>query len=142
MLQNDAVLYRNIIAQIYSFYYFFFIFFLNLIHLYVKLSGIVLHGIQSKQKRTILSRFFTEMHDKSLCIFNNSKLQIKHQIRYFKNGQYISTISTDKAKLAVMPNNRSIYMCGKWEHDKRSPPRTKRPHGTWQTPPPLYKKTP
>ena len=90
--------------------------------MYVKLSGIVLHGIQSKQKTTILSRFFIEIHDKSLCIFNNSKLQIKHQIRYFKNGQYINTIGTDKAKLALMPNNSSIYMCGKWEHDKRSPP--------------------
>ena len=109
---------------------FFLFFFSNLIHLYVKLSGIVLHGIQSKQKRTILSRFFTEIHDKSLCTFNNSKLQIKHQIRYFKNGQYINTISTNKAKLAIMPNNSSIYMCGKWEHDKRPPPRTKRPHGT------------
>jgi hypothetical protein len=54
--------------------------------------------------------FLTEIHDKSLCIFNNSKLQIKHQIRYFKNGQYINTISTDKAKLAIMPNNSSKYM--------------------------------
>jgi hypothetical protein len=51
--------------------------------------------------------FLTEIHDKSLCIFN-SKLQIKYQIRYFKNGQYINTISTDKAKLAIMPNNSSI----------------------------------
>jgi hypothetical protein len=96
--------------QIYFFLLFFFIFFLNLIHLYVKLSGIVLHGIQSKQKRTILSRFFTEMHDKSLCIFNNSKLQIKHQIRYFKNGLYINTISTDKAKLAKPGKYRSFLL--------------------------------
>ena len=67
---------------------------------------------------------------KSLCIFNNSKLQIKHQIRYFKNGQYINTISTDKAKLAIMPNNSSIYIyiyvvSGNMTNVQ---PRTKSPH--------------
>jgi hypothetical protein len=40
---------------------------------------------------------------------------------------YINTISTDKAKLSKMPNNRRIYICGKWEYDKRPPGHTPLP---------------
>jgi hypothetical protein len=79
----------------------------------------VLHGIQSKQKRTILSRFFTEIHDKSLYIFNNSKLQIKHQIRYFKNGQIITFLRERKNNNKVALSLKILFLVYQtgWENN-------------------------